>query len=61
MKHRVCVSWFENGEPKERGFRVPYRYDDAAWFVRVRAAELKAEAKGDKSDGATVFSTSLDG
>ena len=57
-KHRICVSWFEGGEPKEKGFRVPY---DDSWHKRIRAAELKAAAVADAAEGATVYSTSLDG
>jgi hypothetical protein len=57
-KHRVCVVWFENGEPKERGFRVPY---DDTWHERVRAAEVKANAACDVGETTTVFSTSIDG
>ena len=57
-KFRVCVVWFENGEPKERGFRVPF---DDTWHDRVRAFEVKAIAACDDGEEATVFSTSVDG
>lgn len=57
-KHRVCVVWFENGDTKERGFRVP---DDDTWHARIRAVELKAIAACEVGEDATVYSTSLDG
>lgn len=58
-KYRVCVSWFgKDGEPKERGFRVPY---DDSWHARVRAFELKAISECADEDDVTVYSTSLDG
>lgn len=57
-KQRICVVWFENGEPKERGFRVPY---DNTWHDRVRQAELKAIAVCEDGEEVTVFSTSVDG
>ena len=57
-KHRICVVWFAQGNPKERGFRVPY---DDTWHERVRAAELKAIAACDVGEEVTVFSTSDDG
>lgn len=56
-KQRVCVTWFEGGEPKERGFRV----NDDAWHARVRVAELMAVKRGDPSEDVSVYSTSLDG
>jgi uncharacterized protein YegJ (DUF2314 family) len=57
-KHRVCVVWFENGEPMERGFRVPY---DDTWHERVRRFETKAIEMCDADEDVTVYSTSLDG
>ncbi len=57
-KHRVCVAWFEQDEPKERGFRVSY---DDTWHARIRAAEVKAMNNCDAAEGVTVYSTSLDG
>jgi hypothetical protein len=38
-KNRVCVAWFEKGEPKKRWFRVP---SDDTWHDMVRAYEMQA-------------------
>jgi hypothetical protein len=58
-KERICVNWFEDGDPIERGFRVDL--DDPAWHQRVRKCELAAIPKCDEGEDVTVFSTSLDG
>ena len=66
MKQRVSINWFVNGEPVERGVRVDYNAND--WgavtnknWSRVRKIEIAADKACDKSDGVSVFLTSLDG